>query len=199
MSWITNIFDKKFAPNLDYSKRNKRQEGFRVIFSELENMKIESYNIVETGTTRKSPSHKLAWKDGMGTLMFENFINYYSGTVHTVDIDQEACDICQSLVGEHVKVYCQDSLQFLQEHTEKVHFYYLDSWDVDRNDPSPSQDHHLKEFKIIEPYLENCIVGIDDNFMHGDVDVGKGKLVKEYLAKKDIFPIYDAYQLVYKF
>ena len=199
MSWITETFDKDYGPFLHYSKRTNRRDGFKIIFSELEKMNKSFYRIVETGTTRKDPSHKLAWKDGMGTLMFENFVNYHNGKVDTVDIDLEACNQCQSLVGSNVEVHCCDSLDFLKNIKEHIDFYYLDSWDVDRNNPLPSQEHHLKEFKMIEPNLKNCIVGIDDNFMHGNVDVGKGRLVKKYLSEKNIFPIHDAYQLVYKF
>lgn len=199
MSWLTEIFDKKYAPFLNYSKRNHRKDGFRIIFSELEKMNKDFYRIIETGTTRKDPTHRLAWKDGMGTLMFENFVNYYDGTVDTVDIDIDACKKCKSLVSSKVRVHCCDSLDFLKNLTEKIDFYYLDSWDVDRTNPSPSQEHHLQEFKIIEPFLQNCIVGIDDNYMHDNINLGKGKLIEEYLDKKNIKPIYKGYQLVYKF
>ena len=196
MTWL-NTFYTKYKPNLDISKRVKRSEGFEIIFKELEKLNKDFYTIIETGTTRKHPAHKHAWKDGMGTLMFENFVNYHDGEVHTVDIDPEACAVCETLVGEKVHVHCMDSAEFLKD--KKADFYYLDSWDVDRSNPLPSQEHHLKEFQAIEPYLKDCIVAIDDNFIHQGRDVGKGLLVKSYLANKRIFPIYEDYQIIYKF
>jgi hypothetical protein len=199
MSWVKTIFEKNYAPYLDVNKRNKRQEGFRIIFSELEKMNLDFYRIIETGTTRKSPDNPYAWKDGMGTLMFESFVNYTGGIVDTVDIDSTACELCKKLVGNSVNVHCEDSVTFLSNAIKNAQFYYLDSWDVDRVNPLPSQEHHLKEFKAIEISLKNCIVAIDDNFMHGKINVGKGKLVKDYLANKGIYPIYDAYQIIYKF
>jgi hypothetical protein len=199
MSWVEDIFNKDYAPYLNYSKRNHRREGFKIIFSELEKINKSFYRIVETGTTRKDLKHRLAWKDGMSTLMFENFVNYYNGIVDTVDIDIDACKKCKLLVGDKVRIHCCDSLDFLKNITEQIDFYYLDSWDVDRHNPLPSQKHHLQEFKIIEPFLQNCIVGIDDNFMQNNINVGKGKLVEDYLRNKGINPIYKGYQLVYKF
>lgn len=199
MSWLTSVFEKKYAPYLDYGKRNHRQEGFRLIFSELEKMNKGFYRIVETGSTRKTLSHRLAWKDGMGTIMFEDFVTYYDGEVDTVDIDENVCNQCRSLVGNKVTVHCCDSLVFLKNIKDHIDFFYLDSWDVDRNNPTPSQQHHLNEFKIIEPYLKDSIVAIDDNFTHKNINVGKGKLVQEYLLMKDIRPLYNGYQLIYKF
>jgi len=95
-----------------------------------------------------------------------------------------------------VKIHLSDSIAFLENFKEKVDFLYLDSYDYN-DDPEvqvKSQIHHLKEFKAIENLLhENTIVLIDDcNLSNG----GKGKLVVEYMLKKDWKILMNEYQIM---
>lgn len=199
MSWTNETFLTNFAPYLDFGRRNNRKKGFHLIFSELEKTKKESFRIVETGTTRKLPSHKLAWKDGLSTILFESFVNYYEGRVYSIDIDKSACNTCETITGYKVSVINENSLTALEKIEQPVDLYYLDSFDAKRNNPLPSQEHHLSEFMTIEPFLKNTIVAIDDNYIIDGEDVGKGKLIEEHLSAKNIHPIYKGYQIVYKF
>jgi len=199
MSWVNTTFKTAFAPYLNYGKRNQRRYGFETIFKELEKTQKEFFTIVETGTTRKPPSHRLAWKDGLSTILFENFVEYYNGRIYSIDIDKSACENCRNITGSKVSVINDDSCKVLEKIDQPVDLYYLDSYDADRNDPLPSQEHHLREFKAIEPFLQNNIVAIDDNYIINKTNVGKGKLIEDYLASKKIYPIYKGYQIVYKF
>jgi len=199
MSWVDTTFKKEFAPYLNYGKRNQRRAGFETIFNELEKTQKEFFTIVETGTMRKPPNHRLAWKDGLSTILFENFVEYYNGRIYSIDIDKSACENCRENTGSKVSVINDDSCKVLEKIQQPVDLYYLDSYDANRNNPLPSQEHHLKEFKAIEPFLKDNFVAIDDNYTINNTNVGKGKLIEDYLASKNIFPIYKGYQIVYKF
>lgn len=199
MTWIDTVFKREFAPYLNYGKRNRREKGFEIIFKELENSNKDFYTIVETGTTRKPLKHRLAWKDGLSTVLFENFVNYYNGEVYSIDIDNSACENCREMTGDKVKVVNDDSCNALLKIEQPVDLFYLDSYDADRKNPLPSQEHHLKEFNTIEPFLKNNLVAIDDNYTVNGKNLGKGKLIEEYLLSKNIHPIYRGYQIVYKF
>ena len=199
MSWVDTTFRLEFAPFLNYGKRNLRRDGFAVIFNELEKTNKEYFTIVETGTTRLPLDHRLAWKDGLSTILFENFVEYYNGRIYSIDIDKSACENCRNITGSKVSVINDDSCKVLEKIEQPVDLYYLDSYDADRNNPLPSQEHHLKEFKAIEPFLQDSVVAIDDNYIINETNVGKGKLIEDYLAFKNIYPIYKGYQIVYKF
>ena len=76
----------------------------------------------------------------------------------------------------------------------------MDSYDVEWSDDEPSATHHLNEFLVIEPFLKNTVVAIDDNsFLTSGKRTGKGRKIFEYLEKKSILPVYDEYQIIYKF
>jgi hypothetical protein len=88
------------------------------------------------------------------------------------------------------------------EDLNTVDLFYLDSYDVKWNDDRLSAAHHLKEFQAIENHLKSgCIVAIDDNsrLLENNQRTGKGRMIVEYLESKGIKPIYDAYQIIYKF
>jgi hypothetical protein len=66
----------------------------------------------------------------------------------------------------------------------------------------PSAEHHLKEFLAIEKYMKSgVILAIDDNsfLFNENQRTGKGMLIYEYLKNKNILPVYDDYQIIYKF
>jgi hypothetical protein len=67
-------------------------------------------------------------------------------------------------------------------------------------DDTPSAQHHLQEFLIIEPHLKpGALVMIDDNSHVMGRRAGKGRMIYQYLVDKDHLPIYDAYQIIYEF
>lgn len=203
-----DYFDNTLAPHLNppanYEKLNvssnlyQRKDGFRLIFEKLIDKNKESYFIVETGCARANSTIR-----DQSTQIFEDFVNFYNGIVESVDIDPENCEIARGLVGDKVKIHCQDSVTFLKSRTwKKVDLFYLDSYDVKWRKPLPSAEHHLKEFKSIEKYImPGTIVAIDDNTFYGNekARTGKGLMIYEYLKSKNIYPTYDGYQLIYLF
>jgi hypothetical protein len=204
------LYNEKFAPHLnlivDYKKRGvsknlyQRAEGFRLIFNLLEQKNQPSYFIVETGTLRKPGD----WKAGQSSMLFEQFVKTHKGKVESIDIDIDACVAAKSaLDANFTTVNLGDSVEFLTNgNWNTVDLFYLDSYDVKWGRPLPSAEHHLKEFYAIEKYMKpGVILALDDNcfLLEGNKRTGKGMLVYEYLKNKGIMPLYDDYQIIYKF
>ncbi len=176
----------------------QRREGFNLIFKLLLSFKKDSFEIIETGTLR-NPG---AWTDGQSAFLFSKFVDHFGGVVRSVDISQEACLISKSFINSNnFFVDCSDSIEWLKtQNLKNADLFYLDSYDVKFKDDADSAEHHLNEFLIIEPFLkENSIVVIDDNVFLEHGRSGKGRKVYKYLADKNIFPVYDKYQIIYKF
>lgn len=207
--WI-NIYCEKYKPLLDLKangvKRGlskniyNRSEGYQLIFESLIAFKNANFQIIETGTVR----NPMNWKDGNSGFLFAEFVKTYGGFVRSVDIDQNAVNTANTFVdNQYYRSFCSDSVSWLSslQDLNNIDLFYLDSYDVEWLDDNPSAQHHLKEFKVIEPFLNrNSIVAIDDNsFLISGQRTGKGRAIYNYLAEKNIFPIYDEYQIIYKF
>lgn len=179
----------------------ERATGFEIMFAHLESLNQQQYHIVETGTLR-NPGN---WKDGQSAWLFTEFVDHYSGSVRSVDIDPTAVAAAkQYLTSDNFAVTCSDSIAYLKslKDLDQVDLFYLDSWDVKWHDDRGSAAHHLKEFQAIESYIKpGAMVAIDDNskFLETGTRTGKGRAIVEYLESKGIYPVYDAYQIIYKF
>ena len=195
-NWLQE-FNSTYGPKLTFRKC-PRSDGFNLIFHSLLSLKDGPFEIIETGTLRNPGG----WKDGQSTFLFSLLVDEFGGFVRSVDLNEEACSISKNFVtSPNFSVSCADSLVWLKEQDLKnVDFFYLDSYDVNFKNDNDSAEHHLQEFLIIEPNLkENAIVAIDDNVFLEERRAGKGRKIYEYLASKNVFPIYDNYQIIYKF
>jgi len=178
-----------------------RAIGFDIMWRLLLNQKSTDFNIIETGTLR-TPNN---WTDGQSAALFTRFVEYHGGQMRSVDIDPVACDIAQGFISsKQFTVTCSDSMEWLKQQTDldQVDLFYLDSYDVDWNNDTDSANHHLKEFKVIEPFIRSgTVVAIDDNsrWVHNNCRTGKGRAVVEYLESQGQVPIYDEYQIVFQF
>ena len=125
--------------------------------------------------------------------------------MRSVDIDSQACEAARNtIVSDKFSVTHSDSVTWLQQQTDldQVDLFYLDSYDVDWNDDTASAQHHLMEFKIIEPHLKpGAVVTIDDNsrWVNNNRRTGKGRAIVEYLETQGHFPIMDEYQIIFQF
>jgi hypothetical protein len=210
MTWLKHYRDTYYDllnPQVSGAKRGlteglyQRAEGFNLVFAHLESREQSEYHIVETGTMR-NPGN---WKDGQSARLFTEFVEYHGGTVRSVDIDPEAVVAAQnSIQSTRFKSTCEDSVLYLSTQLDlnQVDLFYLDSYDVKWKNDHLSADHHLQEFLTIEPHLKpGAMVVIDDNsrFLNSNQRTGKGHYIADYLETKGIFPVYDAYQIIYKF
>lgn len=200
-NFFENLNSKKFKKSILKFNTGERGEGFRIIFDHLISLNLDHYLIIETGTMRSLGS----WGDGQSSILFESFLNFHSGNLFSVDISEEACNISSSNLDKSIcSVVCDDSVTFLKGfcNKNKVDLFYLDSYDVHWKNDEDSAAHHLNEFLEIERFLKkDSLVVIDDNnfLIKNNRRTGKGRKIFEYLSKKNIFPIYDQYQIIYKF
>jgi hypothetical protein len=158
--------------------------------------------IVETGSA--------AWGT-KSSLLFDSYVHSFGGVFHSVDSRLEPIFTLAPLCTPSTTLHCDDSVQFLKKIASKakrIDMLYLDSWDLDLNDPVPAAIHGLAEFLAILPALGNgSIVLIDDtplkiedwNYAQDSSEVsrskffncqnqygfppGKGSLVKLYLSQ----------------
>lgn len=208
MSKFLKRFSKEYYhllnPRMNWQKAGldknlcQRGQGFKLIFELLLQKNKLQYNIIETGVLRNI-GH---WKDGQSSFLFQEFCRYHGGSVNSVDIDKNTCELARSFLDSSiVSVYCDNSLNFLSSvNFLSTDLFYLDSYDVSWKDHTPSAEHHLKEFLTIEnKLLPGTIVAIDDNTYYQKKRAGKGTLIYEYLKSKNVLPIYDDYQIIYQF
>lgn len=202
-------FDAEAAPHLMH-----RADGFRQIFTYLDGFP-RPVGIVETGCMRKDHD----WGDGKSTLLFTKYAACHPGTlVYSVDLDPSAVALCRRIVGEAARLHCGDSVAFLKSLADRppadlaaIHLLYLDSYDLDFDNPLPSAIHHLKELAAITPLLAaETLVVVDDSPVAvlaipqgpGELRIisqprvsGKGKLVAEYAVQIGAQRVIAGYQM----
>ena len=201
-------FDEAAAPHLMH-----RAEGFRQIFAYLDRFD-RPIGIIETGCMRKDYD----WGDGKSTLLFTRYAAWHPGSVvYSVDLDPTAVEFCRTTVGE-VRLHCGDSVLFLKSLADQppadlaaIDLLYLDSYDVDFDNPLPSAIHHLKELAAIAPLLSaETLVVVDDSPLSvfaipgrsGELRLisqprvsGKAKLVAEYAMQVGAQRVISDYQM----
>jgi len=171
---------------------NKRSDSFQKIFKYLSDKKNPV--IVETGTYREEDNYE---GDGCSTLLFDSFIDYHGGSVYSVDIDPEACELARENTF-FTEVVESDSVEFLGSLEGKVDLLYLDSYNIDdwNNDWAPAA-HHLKElFAAKNCIKEGTLIVVDDNITAPNGKrLGKGRLIYELMESLGIEPYFDDYQV----
>lgn len=192
------IKHRPLSPFMPYKYNfGKRRITFQKVLELLD--KTRAKVIVETGTSRSGLQG--AKGDGAATIVFGKWAKENGAFMHSVDISEDSVQGSQTEVdtqnlGNHVKVHLSDSLVFLKDFDQQIDFLYLDSYDYskDLEVQVKSQEHHLSEFKAIEDRLyENTIVLIDDCRLPNG---GKGKMVIEYMLKRDWKILINAYQIL---
>ena len=173
---------------------NKREKGFEYIFNYLESLDHEPL-IIETGTYREENNYE---GDGCSTLLFDNYIGRRGGSLLSVDIDPEACDLAIQNT-EFAEIVLSDSVEFLGTLEGKCDLLYLDSYNIEdwNNDWAPAS-HHLKElFAAKNIIVPGTLIVVDDNLRHHGRRLGKGRLIFELMDALGIEPVLDAYQVAW--
>lgn len=174
------------------SKLSHRFSTFLKMFEYLESLNKNSYSILETGMARQSDNYS---GDGMSTLLFDEFVNFYNGEVRSVDINQSTIDFCSQLVSDKTRLVCSDSVKYLFELSKtdlNFDLIYLDSFDIDWANPHPSSFNHIKELLAIMPRIETgTLIVVDDN----QQDRGKGKYIREFMNNIGKTPLFNEYQI----
>jgi hypothetical protein len=181
----------------NYQGLSHRFSTFKKMFRYLDN--ISSPLIVETGISRMIDNYT---GDGHSTLLFDEYLHFFkkSGMLISIDIDQNKCDFTAPLLSSKSTILCSDSVIALNSisnnsNLPSIDLLYLDSYDVDWNNPTPAAAHHLAELKIVWPLLQpGSIVAVDDN-RNGH---GKGEQVAAHMAASGVPEIISGYVRAWK-
>lgn len=158
------------------------------------------------------------------TYLFNEYIKKYGGRFWSVDIRPELVDSVKGNMCPGTQLICDDSVNFFnnwvkisKEYNLTPDVIYLDSFDLDFYNYTPSAEHGLKEYKALEPvFRKNTLLLIDDtpanpywldtrDKLYDDMSdfykinnflPGKGMLV--YKERKNTDLILHNYQLLYK-
>jgi len=201
---LQNLINDHFVEELNDHINIKTMEMALKEFNQL------PLNIIETGSA------------GYGTkssLLFDKYVSSFGGTLETVDIDITKLLSLRNKCTHKTTFCCDDSVTFLKKIKIKNPDFntlvYLDSWDVDLDNPLDSSIHGLKEFQSIYKKLKKGdVILIDDtpkdtsvlkkigvqplnNHSNNDKIGGKGSLIKLYVLEYNLCEIlYQDYQLV---
>lgn len=160
---------------------DKRYPTFERVLQLMEERNVKT--IVETGTAREGA--KNCGGDGCSTIIWGQWAKQFNAFVYSVDINRKAIKKSKKACKPYRKntaIICSDSVAFLQSFGKPIDMLYLDSYDLDHNNPEPSQRHHLKEIMAAYPLLhQESIVMMDDYFENSG---GKVRLVMDYLLER---------------
>lgn len=205
-------FDLEAGPKL-----GAREVAFRKAFAYLDTLqRTGPVTIVETGCTRIAGN----WAgDGQSSVLFDRYLSHCpaGSEAHAVDIDPNATAQCRQLVSNRVHVHTGDSVPVLRQIARTladagrtIDLLYLDSFDVDWKNTTPSSAHHLKELvSIVGSLRSDTLVMVDDcpaqarmvGTEPGNYSLisqpeigGKGGFVAEYAAQVGATLLFSHYQ-----
>lgn len=190
------IYERVYAPYM-----GQRRDTFRNILSYLETKgpfdPDFGFRIVETGCSRNPDILMSMSGDGASSVIWNHFLKHHGkGKLYTVDISSHSTDACLKVTDrEFTDVTTGDSVSYLMKLSNQnwtPDFVYLDSYDIDWNNPHPSAMHHIKELIAIRPILKNGSLIVVDDHMH---PIGKGMYVYDFFDHIGVKPFFLGYQV----
>ena len=171
-----------------WDRLGKRHEAFAAIAELLP----EGCRIIETGTVRQIDN----WEgDGQSTIVWDTLATNLGGTVTTIDIDPIGAELVAELELQATTAIVGNSLDVIPTLTGHADLLYLDSFDVDFENPLPAAAHHLSELMAALNLLApGSLVAVDDN----RDDQGKGSEVAWFLAEHGAVEIVRGYVRVWR-
>ena len=157
------------------------------------------------------------------TYLFNEYVKKYGGRFWSVDINKNLVEDNQSNMCNGTNLICDDSVVFFKSWVKdnpnkQADVVYLDSYDLDWNNPEPAAIHGLNEYLSILPALQlNSLLLIDDTPLNPYWLDTRGKLyneMKEFYINKKYLPgkgqyvlnvnknadiLLHNYQVLYKF
>lgn len=171
-----------------WDRLGKRHEAFAAIAELLP----EGCRIIETGTVRQIDN----WEgDGQSTIVWDTLATNLGGTVTTIDINPIGAELVAELELQATTAIVGNSLDVIPTLTGHADLLYLDSFDVDFENPLPAAAHHLSELMAALNLLApGSLVAVDDN----QDDQGKGSEVAWFLAEHGAVEIVRGYVRVWR-
>jgi hypothetical protein len=181
-----------------YPRLAHRADSFKLIFEELD--QHESPFILETGCLRV-PNN---WAgDGQSTFVFDWYARENHGHVVTIDISSESIESARRACSGVTSTILNDSvaaLHMLDRVVSKpVSFLYLDSFDLDQNNPMPSAIHHAMELMAARSLIgPGTIICVDDYNVGTLGEGGKGMIINSFMDAIRADVLYSGYQKIWR-
>lgn len=189
MSSFLPYFDAKWSEVLRH-----RSHTFRKAL-ELVERREPPYRIVETGCMRVDYTSENARNDGSSTLLFDEFVVHHGGEVIACELRKEHAECAAKHCSERTIIMVGDAVNALRKITEPCDLLYLDSFDLEWQNPHPSALHHLHEMASASPLLKpGSLVLLDDCGPDG----GKGLYVSNWLHRIGATPVLRHYQYLWE-
>jgi hypothetical protein len=185
-------FDAVFRPRL-----GKREEGFAALFQAL--AAHPRPLIVETGCLR-APGN---WDgDGQSSFMFYALARERRGQFLSIDCSAESIGVARRACSSATSFICNDSVPALHALSRLVQgrlsLLYLDSFDVDFNNPLPSAVHHGLELTAAHPLTAAGTIVCVDDYGIRDGAGGKGLILDMFFAGIGAEVLYSGYQKIWR-
>jgi hypothetical protein len=191
-------FDQQFAryyrPRLE-----KRAQGFECLIAALSRPR-EGLVIVETGSLRVPGN----WAgDGQSSFLFDALVRDRGGTLVSIDVTLESLDAARRVCSSAINLVLGDSVATLHNLglllARRIDLLYLDSFDLDPDNPMPSAIHHAMELMAARALIgPGTIVAIDDYHVEGSEVGGKALIIDQYLERIRAPVLFSGYQKVWQ-
>lgn len=188
-----SAFDEHFRARL-----GKRAEGFAALFRLLDDHARPL--IIETGCLRVPGN----WDgDGQSTFQFDWYARERGGHVITIDANPASIDSARRACSRTTSTILNDSVSALSAlgsiAARPASLIYLDSFDLDVNDPMPSAVHHALEIMAARQLIgPGTIVAVDDYNLPPLGPGGKGMIVDRYMNATGAHALYEGYQKIWR-
>jgi hypothetical protein len=185
-------FRQYFRPRL-----GKRADGFGAIFDALLRPRRDLL-ILETGCMR-IPGN---WDgDGQSTFMFDALARDCHGLFFSMDISLESIDTARRACSSVTHLIHNDSVAALHALSRalpmKASLLYLDSYDVDADNPMPSAIHHAMELAAAASLIGPGTIVCVDDYGIGPRG-GKGMILDKFFNQIRALEIYCGYQKLWR-
>jgi len=199
---VDDLLDFHFNTYSDSKHVNK--DMFELLLKKFSGLSI---NILETGSAAHGTK---------SSILFANYVKIFGGRFDTVDTNPKIKDYYGFLESNNVRFHTDDSLNFINNLEDRIinelDLIYLDSFDLDIDNPAQSQEHGLNEFLLLNEKLKKgAILSIDDTPINYDLFgntennkfdfiPGKGRLILDFLNKNpNLYEVlYHSYSVVLK-
>ena len=175
----------------------KRADGFAALFAALAERHLRPL-IIETGCLR-IPGN---WEgDGQSTFMFDALVRANGGHFFSIDILPESIDTARRACSSATNLICNDSIAALYALSQLLPgpaaLVYMDSYDLDIDDPMPSAVHHALELAAVRPLIGSGTLVCVDDYAVGATTGGKGMILDKFFASIGAEVLYSGYQRIW--
>jgi glycosyltransferase involved in cell wall biosynthesis/predicted O-methyltransferase YrrM len=187
------VYRTRFGPSL-----HQRAATWEQVFRHLLALGKDAYRIVETGCIRRADD----WTAGQSTVLFDHFVQLHGGRVISVDIAPKHCELARRTCSTATQIVQHEAVQFLhhyaRENPASIDLLYLDSLDIDWNNPHPAALQQFQEFTAAAPALHSGSMIVVDDHRNDDGRPGSSLYLAAYLTQVGAKQLIDDYQAAWE-